>query len=271
MQASQKNDSFSSKYYRNGKHHRSGADVSFADIVKIFGFKTAHVGNWVSKVEQQVAANLFFDALCDLVDILKVPETVISLRGTLSIAFGTGGNKYSCAHYNSTKRQLSLAKNAGGGALAHEWFHAFDHYICSKMYQDAPAYVFASETWLNESLIEIPHPLNDSLSKIFAHMFFKGGIEQGVMSDVLATSIAIDKRNKTFYFARPQEIAARCFESVIQHHPIKNSFLVAGTQQSKEAKLGLYIDREERSHLSTLILSYFSTLGQAIERQVKIV
>jgi hypothetical protein len=32
-------------YYRNGHNHREGADVSFADIVSIFGFRTIEIGN----------------------------------------------------------------------------------------------------------------------------------------------------------------------------------------------------------------------------------
>lgn len=72
--------------------------------------------------EQQIAANLFFDALYDLVAILNVNEQVLSLNGSLSLAFGSGGQKHASAHYNSAKRQLALAKNAGAGALAHEWF-----------------------------------------------------------------------------------------------------------------------------------------------------
>lgn len=70
-------------YYRKGDNHRGGADVSFGDIVKIFGFRSAEIGNWVTKEEQQIAANLFFDALCDLSDILNLPNEVISLKGTL--------------------------------------------------------------------------------------------------------------------------------------------------------------------------------------------
>ena len=46
-------------YYRNGASHRDGADVSFQDIVKIFGFRTVTIGKWVSRDEQQIAANLF--------------------------------------------------------------------------------------------------------------------------------------------------------------------------------------------------------------------
>ena len=36
--------------YRNGPSHRDGADVTYSDIVKIFGFRTAKVGAWVNKV-----------------------------------------------------------------------------------------------------------------------------------------------------------------------------------------------------------------------------
>ena len=53
-------------YFRNGPEHRSGADVSFLDIVKIFGFQSIKIGRWVTAAEQQLAANLFFDALSDL-------------------------------------------------------------------------------------------------------------------------------------------------------------------------------------------------------------
>ena len=132
-------------YYRNGPSHRDGADVTFSDILKIFGFKTATVGNWVNKQEQQLAANLFFDALCDLMEILQVPEKVISLNGTLSVAFGKGGRKHASAHYSGHTRTIALAKNAGGGALAHEWFHAFDHYISDKLFVNASRQHFASE------------------------------------------------------------------------------------------------------------------------------
>ena len=114
-------------YYRNGENHRGGADVNFVDILNVFGFASANVGKWVTSQEQQLAANLIFDGFCDLQDILQVPPQVISLNGSLSLAFGTGGQKNTCAHYNSQTKTLALAKNAGGGALAHEWFHAFDH------------------------------------------------------------------------------------------------------------------------------------------------
>ena len=138
------------QYYRNGQSHRDGADVSFQDIRRLFGFQSITVGRWVTAAEQQIAANLFFDALYDLIDILQINERVVSLNGSLSLAFGTGGQKHANAHYHPAKRQLALAKNAGGGALAHEWFHAFDHYI-SQRFLSAPKY--SSQTRLKTEFL----------------------------------------------------------------------------------------------------------------------
>ena len=91
-------------YFRNGPAHRSGADVSFLDIVKIFGFQSIKIGRWVTASEQQLAANLFFDALSDLMLLLQVPERVISLNQSLSLNFGIGGQQGSCAFYQPQGR-----------------------------------------------------------------------------------------------------------------------------------------------------------------------
>ncbi|MBT0585884.1 CLCA_X family protein [Alteromonas oceanisediminis] len=256
-------------YYRNGDNHRSGADVSFTDIQRLFGFRTIQVGRWVSATEQQLAANLFFDALCDLADILQVPEPVISLNNTLSLVFGSGGQKYASAHYNAKTRQLALAKNAGGGALAHEWFHAFDHYIARKTFADAKAYEFASQCWLdNRSPVE--HPLNQYLFTVFEALF----IEQnetfaGQSSDYFRRAVAIDKSLGGYYFAQPPELAARAFESVIQSGAIKNHFLASGTLQSAEAKMGAYPNVAERENISKKLFRYFHYLGQGVSKQLQ--
>lgn len=253
------------EYYRNGEHHRSGADVSFADIVKVFGFRSVSIGKWVTPEEQQIAANLFFDALCDLMEILQVPKQVISLKGSLSLSFGVGGNKYASAHYNSAQRQLALAKNAGGGALAHEWFHAFDHFICSKMFDQTQPNMFASEAWLNDLASPVVHPLNDYLAQAFQAMFLAPNLQSP--SALMQKSIAADTLYKAFYFARPQEIGARAFERMIQEHHIKNAFLAQGTMQSKEAKAGLYPGGSELARIATPLMRYFYHLGRSLVQQ----
>jgi hypothetical protein len=250
-------------FYRNGPSHRDGADVTFGDIVKIFGFKTAKVGAWVSRDEQQIAANLFFDALCDLMTILKVNEQVISLRGTLSIAFGCGGNKHSSAHYNSATRTLALAKNAGAGSLAHEYFHAFDHFIATRFLNKVTTSDFASASWLERNAV-IEHPLNHLLESCYQHIFLQPNSDKP--SNLFARSVQADKALSGYYYAMPQEITARAFESFIQDQSLKNTFLVRGTKQSTEAKLGIYPQGQERAMINRHLSTYFVTLGKALER-----
>lgn len=249
-------------YYRNGASHRDGAEVSFQDIVKIFRFRTVTIGKWVTATEQQIAANLFFDALCDLMDILQVPETVISLNGSLSLAFGSGGKKHSSAHYEPNTKKLALAKNAGGGALAHEWFHAFDHYICGKLFARPHHGQFASQCWLQDKQ-QISHQLNEKLSLCFESIFLT--THKNRPNEYVNRSAQADKILKTFYYARPQELVARAFEACIQDHPIKNAFLVQGTKQSPEAKMGIYPTEELRAIISKNLLNYFYHLGRAIK------
>lgn len=250
-------------FYRNGPSHRDGADVTFSDIVKIFGFRTATVGKWVTKDEQQIAANLFFDALCDFMLILQVPERVISLNGSLSIAFGSGGQKHASAHYNATTRTLALAKNAGAGSLAHEWFHAFDHFIATRFIVTAAPSDFASQLWLNNQQV-IEHPLNHYLESCYQHIFLKPNSDE--VSDLFVRSAAADKAMRCFYYAQPQEISARAFEAVIQDNPIKNAFLVQGTKQTAEAKLGIYPKSEHRQIIAQYVYRYFYALGTALDR-----
>jgi hypothetical protein len=249
-------------FYRNGPSHRDGADVSFQDIVKFFGFRTVTIGKWVTAAEQQIAANLFFDALCDLMDILQVPEAVISLNGSLSLAFGSGGRKHSSAHYESNTKKLALAKNAGGGALAHEWFHAFDHYICDKLFVQVSHEQFASQCWLQDKK-QISHPLNKKLSQCFETIFL--GADKSQPNEYVKRSAQADKLLKTFYYARPQELVARAFEACIQDHITKNVFLVQGTKQSPEAKMGIYPAKELRAAISKNILDYFYHLGRGLK------
>jgi hypothetical protein len=250
-------------YYRNGVSHRDGADVSFQDIVKIFNFRGAVIGRWVTKEEQQIAANLFFDALCDLMDILQVPEQVISLNGTLSLVFGSGGRKHSSAHYDGRTKRLALAKNAGGGALAHEWFHAFDHYICSKLFVQVKHDEFASQCWLLDREMH-EHALNKRLSRCFESIFLADN--QSEANNYVLRSAEADKILQEFYYAQPQELAARAFEAFVQDHAIKNAFLVQGTKQSPEAMLGIYPQNATRSKISQNFVDYFCHLGQAIDK-----
>lgn len=251
-------------YYRNGPEHRAGADVSFQDIRTIFGFYSIRIGRWVTATEQQRAANLFFDALCDLQDILQVPAPVISLRGNLALHFGIGGRPGASAHYLPQGRVLALAKNAGGGSLAHEWYHAFDHYIASKMFAVAPPpEIFASRHWLTKAPLN-SHPLNQYLHLVKRSILLNSSGDD--MSDYMRRSARQDVTMGSHYFALPEELMARAFEKMIQRQPQKNHFLVAGTLKSDMAKAGLYPDDQHTEQLSILWLQYFKGLAQRLEK-----
>lgn len=255
------------EYFRNGPPHRAGADVSFQDIRSIFGFYSIRIGRWVTATEQQHAANLFFDAFCDLQDILQVPSPVISCRGALALHFGIGGRPGASAHYLSNGRVLALAKNAGGGSLAHEWFHAFDHYIAGKLFERPPATsVFASRHWLTHAPLH-SHPLNQILHLAYRCLFLaSNGREPSAFFKHCA---AYDLAAGTQYYSQPEEMAARAFECVIQRQSLKNHFLVSGTLQSSTAKAGLYPNEQLANELATLFLSYFSKLGHSLELEMK--
>lgn len=250
------------QYFRNGPPHRAGADVSFTDLVKIFGFNSIHIGRWVTADEQQRAANLFFDAFCDLQLLLQVPQQVISLNGSLALTYGIGGQPGVCAHYQPKGRILALAKNAGGGSLAHEWFHAFDHYIASKMFDTPPhASQFASRCWLNHLQLR-PHPLNQLLRQAFDALFVSA--DGSTASDYFMQCRKLDSQFGQLYLALPEEMAARAFEHMLQRQSVKNSFLVSGTLQSKLARFGAYPNEQLSNTLSSLWLSYFQALGRAL-------
>ncbi len=253
-------------YFRNGPQHRAGADVSFGDIVKIFGFQNIRIGRWVSASEQQIAANLFFDALCDLQLLLQVPTVVISLNESLALTFGIGGRPGSCAHYQPQGRILALAKNAGGGSLAHEWFHAFDHYIAGKMFEHAPRNSFASKLWLSRPSF-IQHPLNNYLHQAFSLLFLHNS-GQGA-SQFFTHCRDFDLAKNQLYYAMPEEMAARAFEQMLEQQQLKNSFLVSGCLAGPAAKAGLYPSAELSQQLAACWLNYFALLGLVLTKAEK--
>jgi hypothetical protein len=244
--------------YRRGPDHRGGIPVDFGEVRRRFDFRSIQIGRWVTREENERAANFFYDALCDLMVLLQGNEDLISLRGTLSLQYGIGGQVGVSAHYLPRQRTFSLAKNAGPGSIAHEWFHALDHYLADKAFRGVSPGVFASSAWLNDTPL-IPHPLNDRLVVCFRAVLLDDTGTQP--STLFRTSAAIDKSLGITYYSRPEEICARSFEAFVQDAPIKNNFLVKGTKASDEAQVGLYPTGEERERMNAAWRAYFQALG----------
>ena len=283
-------------FERVGPDYRNGDSVSFLDIKHTFGLNHIRVGKWVSRTESALAANLIFDSLADLANILRVPPELIGLRGGLRFAFGHGGSKGVQAHYSPAYRELALAKNAGAGALAHEFWHAFDHYIADKMFIDERLldpyssgasssrarsgssiinpFSCASDLWLADKPLVV-HPLNQQLSKLFEITFLTNispDPQTALPHDYVRRSIALDKLQNSQYFSKPTEMMARAFEASIEmysqtHAEISNPYLVNSTINSPLAKHGAYPDAEHCAEIYQALMAYFEPLGIAFDKQ----
>jgi hypothetical protein len=119
---------------RTGSDRRQGRDVTPEMFQEAFKFRGVEFGLWVSQggtaKERQGMLNEAFDALHDLAEIIGVPPSAISLNGDLALGFGSRGQGgFAAAHYEPGTIVINLTKTKGAGTLAHEWFHALDHYF----------------------------------------------------------------------------------------------------------------------------------------------
>ncbi|WP_328190260.1 CLCA_X family protein [Marinobacter sp. OP 3.4] len=250
-------------FYRRGPDHRGGATVTFLHVRRRFQFRTVEIGRWVTEPEKQRSAALFYDALCDLMTILGGTESLISLRGTLALQYGIGGQPGVSAHYTPATRSFALAKNAGPGSIAHEWFHAFDHYIADKLFERSGKGAFGSTLWLTRD-DAIQHPLNQRLEACYqAILLNDAGTEP---SELFQKSAVADKAAGVHYFSKPEELCARAFEAFVQDADCKNDFLVKGTRETDEARMGLYPQGPQRETINAAFRDYFSNLGRALQR-----
>lgn len=115
---------------RLGEARRVG-DVKDSAFTDVFGFRGVEFGNWNNQEERQQLLNDAYDGLLDLAEVMAIPPRAISLNGELALAFGARGHGLSGAraHYELDKSVINLTKMNGAGSLAHEWFHALDHYF----------------------------------------------------------------------------------------------------------------------------------------------
>ncbi|CCQ12159.1 FIG00949750: hypothetical protein [Pseudoalteromonas luteoviolacea B = ATCC 29581] len=244
---------------RIGPDYRHGDQVDFDDIRKTFGFNTIKIGSWVTKQERLEAANQIYDALADLTLILNIQPTIIGLRESLNFAYGTGGQLGVQAHYDAQSRTIALAKHAGRGALAHEWWHAFDHYISKFLFSNTTAHDFASRLWL-ERKIDNLHTLNKLLNALFSALFLD---ETGQhCSNYFNRAKDIDSRIGAFYYAKPEELTARAFELFIaKHRDIKNAYLVDSIEESDITKRGAFPNDDLFRTIQPIYLTYFKHLA----------
>lgn len=128
---SDSNVEFGENRERKGRDYRGGKDISAQEFMETFGFRGVEFGNWTNQKDRQIAINNAYDAFMDLAEVLGVSPKALSLNGKLGMAFGARGRGKFNAHYERDKVVINLTKTKGAGSLAHEWFHALDHYFAT--------------------------------------------------------------------------------------------------------------------------------------------
>ncbi|MDE5055319.1 hypothetical protein NDK25_24180 [Niallia taxi] len=140
---------------------RTGGHPSYIekpeDLISSFGFRGVQFGNYVDDEKAMEHLIRSSEAMMDLADILGSSSKSLSLDGTLAMAYGARGRGgQALAHYEPLSRVINMTKNKGSlGVLAHEWWHALDHYIYCLSHGDTSRRGYASNVDILGSYIDI--------------------------------------------------------------------------------------------------------------------
>ena len=105
--------------------------------------------------------------------------------------------------------------------------------------------------------------MNDRLQACFkAILLDEKGAEP---SELFRCSVKADKAAGVQYFSLPEELCARAFEAFVQDADLKNAFLVSGTRETEEARMGLYPIGDQRNRINCAFGVYFNALGAALK------
>jgi len=119
-------------------------------VQELFNFKGGEFGNWVNQKERQAVLQMSTEAFLDLAATIGAKPSEVSLNSSISIAFGSRGKARTNAHYEPMKNVIALTRLSGGGALAHEWFHAFDHFYGKYSLEDENILFENSNTFISK-------------------------------------------------------------------------------------------------------------------------
>lgn len=218
---------------RSGNDWRAGEDITPERFMETFAFRGVQFGNYVENSRRQQELNETYDALLDMAWALDIEPTSLSLDSTLGLAFGArgkGGKNAPNAHYEPGHRVINLTKTRGAGSLAHEWFHAFDHFVMDQLrehlmsgenvdfltaHMGRATQGIATE---NRAATYAMYALRDHPNKAVLEPILKTGAQAFASTQTLIKnrSEQLDKKRATPYWSLDVEIAARAFEAAIE-------------------------------------------------------
>lgn len=223
---------------RSGFDWRQGRSISPEEFAQTFGFRGVQFGNYVENARRQQELNETYDAFLDMAWALDVSPESLSLDGTLGLAFGArgrGGIRAPNAHYELDHRVINLTKSRGAGSLAHEWFHALDHYLMMELksglavgqqydfltqHMSAAGVLRNKEVGLEQGQQYAENTLRGgsvTQQSVWREALAHGGVNfQRVKAQLVERSERLDQKRRTPYWSLPEEIGARAFESAVQ-------------------------------------------------------
>jgi len=150
--------------------------ASTAELKERFGLRDVQSGNWVLKDTESAQWHVqkAAEAMTDLADLIGVDPAKLAVGGRVALSFGARGKGNAgfgggaAAHYESVERVINITKMKGGGALAHEWFHALDNLIPESMGLDAGAKGMVTED--TETRAKLPPKVASALDRLVDDM-----------------------------------------------------------------------------------------------------
>lgn len=188
---------------RVGNDYRNGKNITEKEFAEAFGFRGVQFGNYENNEKRQREINNSYDSFMDLANILNLPPKAISLGGTLGIAFGARGSGTALAHYEPAQKVINITRDAGAGALAHEWFHALDNYLAQNLseYANMAGGGFVTKGD-NYYYYRVNAELSDALKEYLRAIKGEKGFQMRL-------------RQLGQYWKRDWEVAARLFEQYV--------------------------------------------------------
>lgn len=195
---------------RKGEDYRHGLSVSGNDYVNTFSLRAGEFGNWMNQKDRQASLNFGYDALLDMAKALKMAPQDVSLGGTLAVAFGARGHGKALAHYEPLRKVINLTKMKGAGSLAHEWGHALDDYIGTKLGFITAEGCQATQRYYSEA-VKTNFP---KFNQLMNTMLYREAENGRVKTEFYTSSLAFDgahSKSDKGYWASSQEMFARAF------------------------------------------------------------
>ena len=187
---------------QTGYPERAG-DVTKEQLKNAFALRSVKTSHDLSDSEIQQLLNISYDTFRHLAMVIGQPMTAVGLGGNLALNIGImqmGGRTGGC--YEPHIRSLQFKTNENFKHIAHEWLHAFDHYLW---------YTFGKVRNNPDEMMSDKQQWADGASDNTKHVWERL-IDAVDTSDYQKRSAAVAELLRDDYWKTEHEMLARAFE-----------------------------------------------------------